>query len=60
MDAILEALKEQKVELEAIKSHLSAPLFLRGWELVLNIALPLLTAALAFALGWYFASPFCP
>ena len=61
MDAILEALKQQSLELEALKQRLPEPMKIpRPLEIALEIGLPLLLAGIAFKLGMYFASPLCP
>ena len=55
------ALKQQSLELEAIKHRLREPIDIpRPVALALEIGLPCLAIVLAFFLGWHFASPVCP
>ena len=61
LSALAIALKQQSLELEAIKQRLPEPIEIpRPVELVLEIGLPCLAIVLAFFLGWHFASPVCP
>jgi hypothetical protein len=56
------ALKQQSLELEAVKHRLPEPIEIpRPVAFALEIGLPCLVAiVLAFFLGWHFASPVCP